>query len=107
MLAEPFLPRPTELGLRHPVTAGLEGAPGPDNDEGPHWGRWLRQIELSDPTGEVVMQGARGAPLLVLSRAGEGRLALLASDQAWLWDRGYEGGGPQLELLRRIAHWEM
>ena len=107
VLAEPFLPRPTELGLRHPVTAGLEGAPGPDNDEGPHWGRWLRQIELSDPTGEVVMQGARGAPLLVLSRAGEGRLALLASDQAWLWDRGYEGGGPQLELLRRIAHWEM
>ncbi|MDD8023503.1 MAG: hypothetical protein PHX82_10385 [Paracoccaceae bacterium] len=111
VLSEPFVPRPTELGLRHPVTAGLPGAPAPegqgDDGEAPHWGRWLRQIELANPSGEVVMSGARGAPLLVLSRAGKGRVALLASDQAWLWDRGYEGGGPQLELLRRIAHWEM
>ncbi|MEX0304409.1 MAG: hypothetical protein AB3N24_18465, partial [Leisingera sp.] len=29
------------------------------------------------------------------------------SDHAWLWSRGYEGGGPQLELLRRLAHWMM
>lgn len=108
VLSEAYLPRPTQLGLRHPVTAGLEGAPPPEGDPGPHpWGRWLRQIELGDTTGEVVMQGARGAPLLVLSRAGEGRVALLASDHAWLWDRGYEGGGPQLELLKRIAHWAM
>ena len=34
-------------------------------------------------------------------------MALLASDHAWLWSRGYEGGGPQLELLRRLAHWLM
>ncbi len=34
-------------------------------------------------------------------------MALLASDHAWLWDRGFEGGGPQLELLRRLAHWLM
>lgn len=110
VLSEPFVPRPTELGLRHPVTAGLPGAPAPeaqDDAAGQHWGRWLRQIELASPSGEVVMNGARGAPLLVLSRAGKGRVALLASDQAWLWDRGYDGGGPQLELLRRIAHWEM
>ena len=32
---------------------------------------------------------------------------MLGSDQAWLWSRGYEGGGPQLELLRRLAHWLM
>jgi hypothetical protein len=32
-------------------------------------------------------------------------VAVLASDHAWLWGRGYEGGGPQLELLRRLAHW--
>jgi hypothetical protein len=38
---------------------------------------------------------------------GEGRVALLASDHAWLWGRGFEGGGPQLELLRRLAHWMM
>ncbi|MEO1950727.1 hypothetical protein [Thioclava sp.] len=113
VMSESFLPRPTDLGLRHPVTAGLEGAPAPEGEDtaaekdGPHWGHWLRQIELTNPTGEVVMSGAEGKPLLVLSREGEGRVALLASDQAWLWDRGYDGGGPQLELLRRIAHWEM
>jgi len=45
--------------------------------------------------------------LLVLDRAGEGRLAVLTSDHAWLWGRGYEGGGPQLEMLRRLAHWLM
>ena len=43
----------------------------------------------------------------MLDRQGEGRIAVLASDQAWLWSRGYEGGGPQLELLRRLAHWLM
>jgi hypothetical protein len=31
----------------------------------------------------------------------------MASDHAWLWSRGYEGGGPQLEMLRRLAHWLM
>lgn len=108
VLSEAYLPRPTELGLRHPVTAGLEGAPPPEGEPGPkHWGRWLRQIELTDATGEVVMKGAEDKPLLVLAHAGKGRVALLASDHPWLWDRGFEGGGPQLELLRRIAHWEM
>jgi hypothetical protein len=43
----------------------------------------------------------------MLDRVGAGRIALLASDQAWLWDRGFEGGGPQAELLRRLAHWMM
>jgi hypothetical protein len=31
----------------------------------------------------------------------------LLSDQIWLWSRGHDGGGPQAELLRRIAHWSM
>ncbi|MEM8802648.1 MAG: hypothetical protein AAGF55_08935, partial [Pseudomonadota bacterium] len=58
-------------------------------------------------TGQAVMSGPDEAPLLVLDRVGEGRVALLASDHAWLWSRGFEGGGPQLELLRRLAHWMM
>ena len=29
------------------------------------------------------------------------------SDQIWLWSRDHEGGGPQAELLRRVAHWLM
>ncbi len=46
-------------------------------------------------------------PLLVLDHVGEGRVALLLSDQIWLWSRGHDGGGPQAELLRRVAHWLM
>ncbi|WP_397543723.1 hypothetical protein [Roseovarius salis] len=96
-----YRPDISELGQRHPVTAGLE----PESEDG--WGRWMRQIELGDPTGDVVMTGADAGPLLVLDRVGEGRVALLGSDHAWLWHRGFEGGGPQLELLRRLAHWMM
>jgi len=96
-----FAPKISTLGARHPVTAGL--AP----KDGQSWGRWMRQVELAEPGGQVVMTGAEDSPLLVLDRVGEGRVALLASDQAWLWNRGFEGGGPQLELLRRLAHWMM
>ncbi|UWQ49457.1 hypothetical protein K3720_16390 [Leisingera caerulea] len=99
VLEEAYRPAVTDLGRQHPVTSGLEGAAD--------WGRWLRQIELRTPEGHVLMSGAGERPLLVLNRVGEGRVALLASDHAWLWSRGYEGGGPQLELLRRLAHWMM
>lgn len=96
-----FRPALTDLGQRHPVTRGLD-AQAPEAG----WGRWFRQIEIAArPGGQVVMQGAEGKPLLVLAREGEGRVAVLASDHAWLWGRGFEGGGPQLELLRRLAHW--
>jgi hypothetical protein len=53
------------------------------------------------------MTGADGKPLLLLSRFGEGRVALLLTDHIWLWARGYEGGGPHLDLLRRMSHWLM
>ncbi|MCV2865990.1 hypothetical protein [Defluviimonas sp. WL0075] len=104
-----FKPALTDLGRRHPVTEGLEDfAPDPAAADGsPGWGRWLRMVELEPPQGQVVMAGAGERPLLVLNRVGEGRIALVASDQAWLWSRGFEGGGPQLELLRRLAHWMM
>ena len=108
---EGFTPRITDLGQRHPVTEGLEAfAPNPtDVDTGtPSWGRWFRQIEvLPTDNADVVMSGIDEQPLLMLERVGEGRVALVASDQTWLWDRGFEGGGPQLELLRRLAHWMM
>jgi hypothetical protein len=38
---------------------------------------------------------------------GQGRVASVMSDQMWLWARGYEGGGPYAELIRRTAHWLM
>jgi hypothetical protein len=53
------------------------------------------------------MTGPNNAPLLVLNHVDQGRVAVLLSDQIWLWSRGHEGGGPQAELLRRVAHWLM
>ena len=99
VLDEGYRPVVTDLGARHPVTAGLSGSET--------WGRWLRQVEVTPTEGDVVMSGISDQPLLILDRVGAGRVALLASDQAWLWNRGFEGGGPQLELLRRLAHWMM
>ncbi|MCU0801287.1 MAG: hypothetical protein MUD11_05835 [Rhodobacteraceae bacterium] len=100
VIAEGFRPELTDLGRRHPVTEGLDAlAP----DEG--WGRWFRMMEVRPRAGETLMTGPGNRPLLQLAREGEGRVAVLASDHIWLWGRGYEGGGPQLELLRRLAHW--
>ena len=101
---EAYRPGVTEVGQRHPVTEGF--MPVGDADDAP-WGRWLRLIDVNEQSGTTVMSGLDDRPLLVLDRVGEGRVALLASDQAWLWSRGYDGGGPQLELLRRLAHWMM
>jgi hypothetical protein len=100
-----YRPRITEIGLRHPVTAELSGA-GEDGGS-PSWGRWFRQIDGDIKTGVAVMSGVEERPLLILDRVGEGRVAQFMSDHMWLWARGFEGGGPQAELLRRIAHWLM
>ena len=99
VIERPYRPTVTDLGQRHPVTADMTDAES--------WGRWLRQVDVNVPEGDVLMSGLDDRPLLVLNRVGDGRVALLASDHAWLWSRGYEGGGPQLELLRRLAHWMM
>jgi hypothetical protein len=98
-----YHPQVTDLGKRHPVTAGLPGA----DQSPPRWGRWFRLIDAELATGESLMEGPGGKPLMVLDRVKEGRVAQLLSDHAWLWTRGYEGGGPQAEMLRRLAHWLM
>jgi hypothetical protein len=98
-----FYPRLTEDGRRHPVTRDLPGSAA----EPPGWGRWFRTVSVRDTTGDAVMQGADGEPLLVLNRFEEGRVAMLLSDHGWLWARGFEGGGPHVALYRRIAHWLM
>ena len=106
VLEEPYIPTVTDLGKRHPVTAGLAESIG-IRDGVPLWGEWLRQIELDQQSGHAVMAGIEERPLLILDRVGEGRVALLGSDHAWLWTRGHDGGGPQADLLRRVAHWLM
>ena len=100
----PFRPLVTPLGRRHPVTEDLPGL-RPDGD--PTWGDWYRHVDVSDLHGQVVMKAPDGQPVLVLDHVDKGRVALLLSDQIWLWSRGHGGGGPQAELLRRIAHWLM
>jgi hypothetical protein len=99
----PFLPTLTEAGKRHPVTRALPGS----ESTPPHWSRWFRLVDARTENGTALMNGANNNPLLVLSRQGEGRVALLLSDHIWLWARGYEGGGPHLDLMRRLSHWLM
>ncbi|MGE3529018.1 MAG: hypothetical protein AB7G54_06275 [Methyloceanibacter sp.] len=103
VVEQPFKPKLSELGAKHPVTADLPGASG----DTPSWGRWFRVVETDPREAEVLMRGADDKPLLVIGERGEGRVALLLSDHTWLWARGYEGGGPYTDLLRRLAHWLM
>ena len=94
-----FRPAVTDLGERHPVTADLP--------EQGFWGRWLRIMPVAQLRGHTLMTGPTEAPLLILDRVGDGRVGLLLSDHVWLWARGFDGGGPHAELLRRVAHWLM
>jgi hypothetical protein len=103
LIERPFKAKLSGDGIKHPVTRGLPGA----EEKEPSWGRWFRQVEVAPGRGRVLMNGADERPLLVLDRKTKGRVALLLSDQAWLWARGYEGGGPHTDLLRRLSHWLM
>jgi len=116
ILKQAYRAHVTDVGRRHPVTAGLDGA-GAQPPEGGEaksaspntatWGRWFIQTEGDARRGDVVMDGPNATPLLVLDRVGKGRVAQIMTDQIWLWARGFDGGGPQAELLRRISHWLM
>ncbi len=99
----PFHARLTELGRRHPVTRDLEGA----NEDPPHWSRFFRVVDTRTVDGMPLMNGAGDEPLLVLAREDKGRVGVILSDHIWLWARGYEGGGPHIDLLRRVSHWLM
>ena len=98
-----FYPRLSDDGKRHPVTRNLIGG----GSEPPNWGRWFRTIDVQDVDGTTIMQAADEKPLLVLNDYGEGRVGLMLSDHGWLWARGFEGGGPHVDLYRRLAHWLM
>ncbi|MFO1125546.1 MAG: hypothetical protein U1E25_09865 [Methylocystis sp.] len=103
LIEQAFRAHVSKDGEKHPVTRGLAGA----NAEPPNWGEWFRQVDANVVKGDSIMSGVRDKPLLVLSHEGKGRVALLLSDQIWLWARGFEGGGPHVDLMRRLAHWLM
>ena len=99
VISEVFTPRINKAGEAHPVTQFMTDMETP--------GPWLRQVDLNVRSGDVLMEGAQNKPLLILERVDKGRVAQLASDHIWLWDKGYKGGGPSQELLRRSVHWLM
>src|SRR3954469_3700634 len=99
----PFRAELSDLGKCHPVTRGLIGA----DTSPPHWSRWFRLVDTRAANGSTILEGPDKKPLLVLSREGKGRIGLLFSDHLWLWARGFEGGGPHLDLMRRLSHWLM
>lgn len=103
MTETPYRPQLTEAGQRHPVTRALPGS----ETTPPAWSRFFRLVDTDAARGTSVMDGPNGKPVVLLDRVGEGRVALLLSDHFWLWARGYEGGGPYIDLLRRLSHWLM
>ncbi len=102
-IERPYRPAITDQGRRHPVTRELPGS----QTNPPDWGEWIRQISATPRAGTTLMSGADEKPLLLLAREGQGRVALILSDQSWLWARGFRSGGPHLDLLRRTGHWLM
>lgn len=103
LVERPFHAMLSDDGKRHPVTRDLPGSASSP----PKWSRWFRMIEADKRSGHALLQGPDKRPLLILDRPEEGRVAIFLSDQVWLWARGYEGGGPHVDLLRRLAHWLM
>jgi hypothetical protein len=105
ILEQRFVPKVNETGRLHPVTSAIAGP----RQAAPKWGPWYRQLETRPTNNQAmtVMTGINDLPLLTLSRVGDGRAAILTSDQMWLWQRGHDGGGPIAELLRRLSHWLM
>lgn len=99
IMAEPFRAELNDKGRLHPITQSFAGR------EDSVWGPWYRAIGNDPLSGNVLMEGPDGTPLFVIDRVADGRVAMLMSDQAWLWAKGHKGGGPYREMFRRTAHW--
>lgn len=97
-----FTPALSEAGRKHPVTAAL-GLENPKRKAG-NWYRFLQAGQPED-TAFSLLQTPGAEPLLVLNKHGKGRVALLLTDQLWLWARGHDGGGPFQMLVRNMIHW--
>ena len=105
VLVEEFIPKITNYGLRHPVTANLQDIKNEQLKN--NWGSWYRMVEGLAVDGDVLLEGPDNRPLLVLNRIGQGRVAQILSDQSWIWTRSDSNKGPQADLLRRLVHWLM
>ena len=75
-----FHARLTDLGKRHPVTRGLDGA----DDEPPHWSRWFRIVDTKTANGTIGDARARrqAAAGALARRRGPRRAAAVRSHLA-------------------------
>lgn len=104
-IEESFVPQISELGERYPLSRNLEYTIPQEQ-----WGSWY-SIASSTAQGEstVLLQDNDGNPLLATREYGEGRIAVLASDQNVVWDRlqNGRGGGPAETLTNNVLEWLM
>ena len=108
IVEDSYRPSITKLGHQHPVTKSLIWKNEVlEENKKEHWGPWLRYIDIKQTKGDALLSSVNNKPLLILDRVDQGRVAQISSDHIWLWSRGYKGGGPHAELLRRIVHWLM
>ncbi len=97
-------PRSPNPGERHPVTRDLPGSERRSARAGASGCAW------SASDAQHGLDASCRARTTAAPRAqprGRGPRRALLSDHAWLWARGYQDGGPHLDLLRRLAHWLM
>ena len=102
ILHDTFTPHLTAAGETHPITADLKAG-----DENGRWGKWHSSAKINKRSGTTLMNGVDDTPLLVVDRVEKGRVAVLGSDNIWLWAKGKNTAGPYTELLRNLSHWLM
>jgi hypothetical protein len=102
IMKQAYRPALSDVGKTHPVTADLQRYLKQRK-----WGQWYAQVNARQTRGQELMTGLDGDPLLVLDKVGKGRVAVLTSDNIWLWSKGLAQAGPYTELLRNVSHWLM
>ena len=97
-----YIPQISDVGVRHPLGRALGQAHGDPSE----WGPWHNIANITArANGQVLLTDQMHHPLLTIAKQEEGRVAVLASDQGWLWASGYKGGGPAFELERNLVLW--
>jgi len=95
-----YVPALTDKGKYHAITSGLE-------IDAKDFKEWTSQVSLLQTKGENLLKGLENNPLLIVDKVGKGRVALLASDNIWLWSKYPTSRGAYIDLQRKLAHWLM
>lgn len=98
ILTGDILPAVSAKGKKHPVTASLTS----------EWAPWHGQMAFSAASEDTLLTGAGNLPLLTIKEAGKGRVAVLASDNIWLWSKSTPEGqsrGPYMPLIGNVIDW--